>query len=58
MFGGEWNKIKICDTLKLHKIQISVSINRVLLEHRYSHSFMYYVLVLSVATFSYNIGVE
>ena len=60
MFGGERNKIKInfCDTLKLYKIQISVSIDRVLLEYRYAHSFMYYALVLSVATFWYNIGVE
>ena len=55
IFLNNWNIIKIRiifhDTCKWHDIQISVSKNKVLLEHSPSHSFLYFLL-FSVVCYS------
>jgi len=51
VFLNGWEKIQkkyyICDTRKLYRIQLPVSISKALLEHSYVHMFMYHLWLFS-----------
>lgn len=46
---GKESKELFCDTWELCEIQISVSINKILLEHSCAHSFFFFFKVLFIA---------
>ena len=48
--GDQTKKIIFGNTWELHEIQISVSINKVLLEHRCAHLFMHYLWLFHATT--------